>query len=49
MKQVTLEVPEHIDEKLAKLVFELGLAIIERDFHRKAEILAYFEARGWRI
>ncbi len=30
MKQITLEVPEHIDEKLAKLIFELGLAIIER-------------------
>ena len=30
MKQITLEVPEHINEKLAKLIFELGLAIIER-------------------
>jgi hypothetical protein len=26
MKQITLEVPEDIDEKIAKLLFELGLA-----------------------
>jgi hypothetical protein len=49
MKQITLEVPEDIDEKIAKLLFELGLAIMRRDFHKKAEILAYFEARGWHI
>jgi methylase of polypeptide subunit release factors len=49
MKQITLEVPEHIDEELARLIFELGLSVIEKDFHKKAEILAYFEARGWRI
>ena len=49
MKQIMLDVPEHVDEKLAKLIFELGLSIIERDFHKKAEILAYFEAKGWSI
>ena len=49
MKQVTIEVPEEIDEKMAKLIFELGLAVMKRDFHKKAEILAYLEAREWNI
>jgi methylase of polypeptide subunit release factors len=51
-KQIVIEIPEDIesiDKKIAQLLFELGLAIMRRDFHKKAEILAYFEARGWHI
>ena len=51
MKQITIQiqVPDWIDEKIAKLIFELGLAELRRDFHKKAEILAYFEAKGWKF
>jgi len=42
-----LKVPDWIDEKMAKLIFELGLAELKKDFHRKAEVLAYLEAKEW--
>lgn len=47
MGQVTIKVPEDVDKKVAELIFELGLSVLKRDFHKRAEILAYFEARGW--
>jgi len=45
-KTVSLKVPEWMDEKIAKLIFELGLAELGRDFHKKAEVLAYLKAKG---
>jgi len=33
--------------KNGKIIFELGLAELKKDFHRKAEILAYLEAKKW--
>jgi len=47
MGQVTIKVPGNIDKKVAELIFNLGLAVLKRDFHKRAEILAYFEAKGW--
>jgi len=46
-RTIKLKVPEWIDEKMAKIIFELGLAELKKDFHRKAEILAYLEAKKW--
>jgi len=31
---IQIEVPEGIDKKYAKLIFELGLAELTRDFHK---------------
>jgi len=45
-RTVKLRVPEWVDEKMAKLIFELGLAELKRDFHKKAEVLAYLEAKN---
>ncbi|GBC69969.1 hypothetical protein HRbin01_01676 [archaeon HR01] len=44
---ITVEVPESIPEDKASLIYELGLSELTRDFHRKAEIIAYMEAKGW--
>ncbi|HDI42315.1 MAG TPA: hypothetical protein ENF62_00855 [Candidatus Bathyarchaeota archaeon] len=46
VRVVSLRVPGWVDERLARLIFELGLAELMRDFHRKAEVLAYIEAKG---
>ena len=46
VRVVSLRVPGWVDERLARLIFELGLAELMRDFHKKAEVLAYIEAKG---
>ena len=46
---ITVDVPESIPDDKAGLIYGLGLAELTRNFHRKAEILAYMEAKGWAI